>query len=362
MLSNLAPNNLSPIESLPDDVLFHIFQQSPQLRSASRKLHALSEVLESHCLVRDYALLNEEQLLDCAQSSKIIAKFLCKHSFSVSGKSFISKTDMTDRKINKTCYSSARALRKFLSRDYCFFSHKHLVRNSLVQIDHDAHHQQELPTTEKNTPKSMEISTSFSNSRENYGLCVNGLYNSSTVRYKTRLAPGRYEVFIHMTASNAFGLLPMRFSVPENPFVRQNFPPFPPGKIAVGAHDRLSVGTEIYLGDITVTNSMAYSGYSAETSTDNDEQKLQNSQQSHWGSWPLVEFEITEVGKFSDIQLNYLSFETKPMSPYSSTGLITPPRNYWEIVNREFEPSSSFLPITPELIDAYNELNSIKLH
>jgi hypothetical protein len=359
MPSNITIDHLAPIEALPDDVLFHVIEYCPQLGMASRKLRALSELLESHCLACDYAALSEQRLLERTQRNRTIAKFLSKHSFSVLGESSMAKRDNIDSKISKK--PSARALRKFLNKDYCFFSHQNLVSSSENHLDHDDQHQQKPLNTASETSETKHIADSFflSSTSKSYGLFVDSNSHSSSVRYKTRLAPGRYEVFIHMTASNAFGLLPMRFSVPENPFVRQNFPPFPPGKIAVGAHETLSAGTEIYLGDITVTNSMAYTGYVEDMSANDD---TDHPHQHHQGTWPFVEFEITEVGKFSDIQLNYLSFEPKPLSPQHSSGLITPPRHNWELVNREFEPSASVPPITPELIAAYNELNRLKLH
>lgn len=359
MPSTINTDHLAPIETLPEDVLFHVIDYCPQLGTASRKLRALSELFEFHCLVRDYAAFSEQLLLERTQRNKTIAKFLSNHSFSVLGESNLAKRDNIDSKISKK--PSARALKKFLNKDYCFFSHQHLVSKDQTHLDHHDQHQKISSKTASEASESKHIADSFflSSTSKNYGLFVDSNSHSSSVRYKTRLAPGRYEVFIHMTASNAFGLLLMRFSVPENPFVRQNFPPFPPGKIAVGAHETLSAGTEIYLGDITVTNSMAYTSYVDDMSTKDDNM---HPHQHHQGTWPFVEFEITEVGKFSDIQLNYLLFEPKPLALNNSSGLITPPRHNWELVNREFEPFASVPPITPELIAAYDELNRLKLH
>lgn len=381
------------LETLPDDILYIILDQASSLRYAARHFHRLAEELDHHNLQTKFSCDQELPLLKSVQTSVLISHFLADYSYSVSDyldsefscnisenktgtkpsrQHSLSLPSKSQSELHSKTSVSSRALRAFLSQQYCFFAPEHVVSTLNIDIPAeeraqagDHHHDVMDPNTTH-----LEINTNTTTS------------SSLTLNYRTRLAPGRYEAYVHLTTENAFRLLPVRFSVKENSFVRQAFPPYPPSRIAIGSHDMLSAnantnsnlnlatrtglgGSEIYMGDLTVVALSAYNKASCDT---------EKNQKGTHPEWPEVEFEISGFAAgtsdpSADIQFNYLRFI--PKSPTIeeqlggfTNGLMTPPRSYWEIVPKaalasmyhyqQYSSSSLFA-------DAYEQLNEIKL-
>lgn len=329
------------LESLPEDVLYIILDQAPNLRYASRRLHGLAENLDRHALLISVSSSHEEALLDSIIRNPVICNYLQKYSYSVSD--YDISNSLTKSKTTQT--PSSRALLSFLDQEYCFFSPKQVV-TPLPSIEIEHVH---LPSDSED-PEPYVLATGVWKHITGTKYAASGtcMYASNVhwlmLKYSTRLAPGRYAIYIRIKTPNAFRLASIRFSVRENPNVKQNFAPFPPGHMAVGAHECLSNVCDIYMGDIVVSASNSLSD-------------------SQPGTWPLVEFEVEDnaVGCQRETQFSHLYFVRKqplPEEELSMSGLVTPPLNDWEIILGGLATSNAF--ISPEMAAAYEELNNLK--
>lgn len=330
--------HLSTLEALPQDTLFLVLDHAPALRYASRYLHALAEERDGHRLHSLCSSRPLRSLLDRALQSPAVCEFLKEHSYRVS--------DYAVPASRKTSLPSARSLLAFLSRDYCFFSPRNLDENdSSVK-----HIQSGLdPWDLKSGPWNHVTSTHCSRA----GTCLYAAnVTSLKLVHRTRLQPGKYEVYVDVRTENAFSLLPIRFMVRENHLVRQSFSPYPPARLVTGAHEHFANRSgKIYLGDISVASPNVYN--------------LDDEASSHDDSliWPLVEFEIKDSGAHSELQFDQLVFKPKPaelslQQQLDATGVMTPPRQSWELVPSEVDATDRF--VSPAMAAAYLDLVHMK--
>lgn len=338
----MSSNSSVTLESLSDDILYIILDKAPLLRYASKRLHYLAEDLDRHSLVTAFSSQNELSLLDKVQHNPTISQLLRSYSYSVN--SLFSNKHLAR---STECHPSARSVKAFLQKDICFFSPKHVITPNPSDDISETH-----VSLESSDPNPFELNTGIWKHITGTKFSPSGtcMYAANVkildLRYKTKLAPGQYEVYINLKTSNVFRLLSIQFSVKGSPFVRQAFSPFPPSRIAAGTHDHLSEGGEIYMGDITVSANTIFN------SEDNDNKD---------GLWPSFEFEISDIGSHKELQFNYLYFVPKRPSLHNQlgiSGVMTPPNNFWEIVPSGLLSKREM--ISPMLAAAYEELNYLK--
>ncbi|VVT49218.1 uncharacterized protein SAPINGB_P002161 [Magnusiomyces paraingens] len=291
----------SAIENLPDDVLFIIFAYAPELRAASRRLHAAAELRDRHLLlhylshggrprskssssssssanttaattgtapptppspessvslssIATPSVFDETVLLERVRSDPVISAFLEKVSYSTSSSLSSSSSSRV----------SDRALLALFRRDVCFFDESHIITprpDAEIEIIEDPSIAV-TPSASAPEPPSgtchWQVVRDPAQGAPASGTCVRARgVHWLWLQHRTRLAPGfRYRILCSLRASNAFALNTVRFMVQENPYVRQAFQPYAPVAATAGQHGVLgnerTAGGTMYLGEIDV--------------------------------------------------------------------------------------------------------------
>lgn len=334
-MSSLGPQHRrsSPqLQSMPIDVLIKIIEYADELRYTSRHFHMVAEKLDSHRLLKHISTYFERGLLYRIIENKVTSSYLSQFSYSAN-------TDEHDNQTH-TPRLSSKILLAFLNRDYCFFTPDNIVTGSPdTEIEH-------LHLDEDgNGPSVMDLS---------YGTwkhITGGLYSSAhtclhasnvhwlNLQYRTRLAPGRYDVHIQIGAMDLPNLMPVRFKVSGSGYARQIFSQFCPSSFSLGKTDTFTP-YYINLGEIIVLDpGRAYPHQLEGVFNDNGVP----------GLWPEIRVQIEDVGSSCQrkIQFAHMSFIKKPEISAKSPEWLT-----------TTVPASP--TINPELRVAYEEYTKIK--
>lgn len=339
-VSSTLRESSTRIDCLPIDILIKILEYADELRYANRRLYSISEKLDSHKLLKYVSNFLERRLLHEIVESETISKYLAEFSYSV--------TNYNDGKRICNGVSSHRTLAAFLRRDYCFFTPEHIVTgNPAMEIEHIhtpvGTDQQDLKALTSGTWKHVTGALYASAHTCIHASNVHWL----NIQYRTRLAPGRYDVRLRIRASPQATLVPIRFKILENAFVKQNFTSFCPPGWDVGGQGWL-YPYDLLLGEIVVLDPGRT--YPHDFSRDS----IGNA----WypGFWPEVHFQIEDLGNTCrrGLLFEYLSFVVKPSTSVSAHSIDAPPE-MWKI---SIDPLSIYL--TPELRKAYEEYNRLK--